>query len=154
MKEIRQELASYPPLSMQLNSSDVTGVNASLSLDSETTLDLMLTTNENAGFKDVTLATISSNGLRRESPYEPELVGSRYRIRVDGIRAQDLDKPIIVSGYTENEADYTHFIINASPLSYAYAVLNADAFASNHGHDALCALYNYYLAAQAYIAAH
>ena len=154
MKEIRQELASYPPLSMQLNSSDVTGVNASLSLDSETTLDLMLTTNENAGFKDVTFATISSNGLRRESPYEPELVGSRYRIRVDGIRAQDLDKPIIVSGYTENEADYTNFIINASPLSYAYAVLNADAFASNHGHDAMCALYNYYLAAQAYIAVH
>jgi hypothetical protein len=41
----------------------------------------------------------------------------------------------------------------ASPLGYAYATLNADAFALNHGYEAMCAFFNYYQAATEYIAA-
>ena len=153
--DVLQQLAQYPQyqLRKQLYSSDVTKVTATLSLDSETTLDLMLTTNENAEFERLELGKYAS-GMIQFGAYEPELVGSRYRIRVDGIRAQNLDKPISVYGQTKNEADEPYFEINATPLGYAYAVLNSEAFASNHGHEAMCALYNYYKAVTDYIAAH
>ena len=153
--DVLQQLAQYPQyqLRKQLYSSDVTKVTATLSLDSETTLDLMLTTNENAEFERLELGKYAS-GMIQFGAYEPELVGSRYRIRVDGIRAQNLDKPISVYGQTKNEADKPYFEINATPLGYAYAVLNSEAFALNHGHEAMCALYNYYKAVTDYIAAH
>ncbi|MEE1160050.1 MAG: hypothetical protein UHS51_11595, partial [Atopobiaceae bacterium] len=61
--------------------------------------------------------------------------------------------PFYASGWTNTRTNDTSFTIMASPLGYAYATLNADAFASNHGYEAMCALFNYYQAATEYIAA-
>ena len=144
---IKQNLGGYT-LSKYLGSSAVTKASVSLSLESETTLDIWLTAADGTEFSGVEVQRGVGAVYTR---IEPESVGGRWRVRITGIRAQDLGDVITVDG---NTGDSMRFSVTASPLAYINAALGSDGFATNHGHEAMCALYNYYKAAEDYIAAH
>ena len=142
--QIRERLSGYG-MAKHLGDSAVTKASAALALESETALDVLLTTKGNVRPEGVT--ALVSGG----DPVEPTVAksGKRWRVRVAGIQAQHLDREVTVAG----TAGGGTFTVTASPLAYVGAVLGSDDFGLE-AKNAMCALYQYHVAAKRYVAEH
>ena len=138
------ELSGYGMLK-DLDGSAVTKATAALLLESETALDVNLTTEGGVKPADVTVKV----GDGKAVELEPTKSGKKWRVRVEGIRAHDLDKSIVVTG-TAGEGEFT---VTVSPLAYAGAILEAGTYGTE-AENAMCALWQYHLAAKAYADMH
>ncbi len=127
-------------LSKDIDDTAVMKVTASLALESETTLDIILTVNEGVT-PAVTYVTIGDRSVEGVAPTKLGNAsggGVRWRVRVPGIRGWELGLPVVVTGDAEGG-----FSVTASCLAYAGAILGIDSFDANGGHDAICALVAY-----------
>ena len=113
-----------------VDNSAVEKVSYMLNLDAETGIDVFLTT----------AAEPALNGS-----LTAEKVGNRYRVSFTGIKAQELGDRVSIGGDAEGA-----FSVTVSGLSYVRAVLKNDSFNAT-AKNAVCALYNYYAAALAYL---
>ena len=127
-------------LSKDIDDTAVMKVTASLALESETTLDIILTVNEGVtpAVASVTIGNRSVEGVAPTKLGNASGGGVRWRVRVPGIRGWELGLPVVVTG----DASGT-FEVDASGLAYASAMLGIDSFDANGGHDAMCALVAY-----------
>ncbi len=134
-------------LSAEIEGTSVTATSASLVLESETSLDFVLTTVD--GVKPtITTATLGGKSVPA-SKLSVTRVGSRWRVRIAGIRGWQLADPIVVTGDCGGE-----FVLKGSGYAYVKLLLGAEAHAQDGGHDAACALVAYAQAELAYRAAH
>ena len=143
-------LAGYG-MSRDLGASSVTKATASLSLVSETALDVTLTVAEGTTPSGV-VATVGGEAVDAGEPVrlgKAKDGGVRWRVRVAGIRAWRLGDEVAVAGDAGGG-----FSVTASGLAYARAVLASGDFAENGGHDAMCALAAFHDAEMAYRAKH
>lgn len=132
---LKEELAGIGE-TKQLKGSGVKKIGMSLRCDSDTTVDIVIEAKE--GVRDFT-AHATYKGKRIEGK---RLSDTKYRIRVTGVRAQDLGELIEVGGTADG--DYS---MRCSALSYAYGIMEKDAYGAC-GNDFMSALYNYHKAAQ------
>ena len=133
-----------------IDGTDITKATYKLHLDSETTVDVLLTTKTGSAPKDVTLTIYEQwSGNTVRSTVTPEkLSDGRYLIRISGISAHKLGDTISITG----EAGKM-FTVDVSALSYVRSVLN-NSGQSEAAKKALSALYAYYAATMAYREAH
>ena len=127
--------------------SDVTKASYKLHLDSETTVDVFLTTKDGKAPTNVTL-TIREEATGNETTKEVTPVkqsDGRYLIRISGISAHKLGDMIIISGTAGNP-----FWVYVSALSYARSVLYNSSASGKAAKDCMCAMYAYYAATMAY----
>ena len=147
---VAEALAGYG-MSKDLGASSVAKATASLSLVSETALDVTLTVAEGTTPSGVA-ATIGGEAVGAVEPVrlgKAKGGGVRWRVRVAGIRAWRLGDEVVVTGDAGGR-----FSVSASGLAYAGAVLASGDFAKNGGHDAMCALVAFHDAEVAYRAKH
>lgn len=110
-------------------------VTCSLSLDSYTTFDVYLAPKDEGGVVTVNRAEFGSSGTSYEAELQED---GRYRIRIEGLKAYELNDEL----YVEGMAGGNKYMIWIRPLHYASIVLRGD-------YDSLCkeavaALYYYY----------
>ena len=138
-------------MSKQVVGSAVTKATASLELESETALDVILTVAD--GIEPVvTYAELGDDAVNVGEPVRlggADGGGVRWRVRVFGIRAWQLGDEVVVTGDAGGE-----FEVRASGLAYASALLGVADYAGNGGHDAMCALVAFHDAEVAYRAKH
>lgn len=115
-----------------LDSSIITGVTYSLSLDTETALNIYLTTADGCVLSKDNVV-ISATGA--DVKYSVDKVGSRYRVKITGIGAHELGTVITVT--TGNST------IQASALTYVQKCLVNDKV-KQATKNAAAALYRYY----------
>ena len=84
-------------------------------------------------------------GPRHNYILTAEKVGNRYRVSFTGIKAYELGNDLVITGNADGA-----FSVTVSGLSYVRAVLKNDSF-DETAKNAVCALYNYYAAALAYL---
>ena len=135
VEEAKAVLSDYG-MSKDLGSSAVTKATANLALESDTTLEVALTTE---GGTRPTNVTASVGG----DTFEVEAVksGKKWRLRVPGIRAQNLREDVTFAGTAGSGV----FTVTVSPLAYAGAVLKAGTYGTE-AETAMCALWQYHLA--------
>ncbi len=146
----RAALAGYV-MSKDVGGSAVEKASASLSLESETTLEVVLTVAEGVT-PTVASATLGGRAVDVAAPARLGKAsggGIRWRVRVPGIRAWQLGEEVVVTGDADGG-----FSVSASGLAYAGAMLGVDSYAGNGGHDAMCALYAFHQAEVAYRSTH
>lgn len=115
-----------------LDSSIITGVTYSLSLDTETALNIYLTTADGCVLSKDNVV-ISATGAYVE--YSVDKVGSRYRVKITGIGAHELGTVITVT--------IGNSTIQASALTYVQKCLVNDKV-KQATKNAAAALYRYY----------
>ena len=114
------------------------GVTCSLSLDSYTTFDLF--------YAPAGGAELNATATFNNQQYTAEKVGSRYRIRVDRIKAAQLGDTVSVTGSVGGKS----FTVNIEPLTYAYVVFNGTY--GDVANNAIASLYHYYSTAKQLLA--
>ncbi len=118
----------------------VSKATASLSLDSETTIDVLLTIADGV---EPQISSVTLNGVPRVCELT-QLPNKRWRVRVPGLRATQLGNELKVVG----TAGGGGFTVTASGLAYVRAALGlADKDGS---HAAMCSVYQYHKAAYNY----
>ena len=131
---IKNEVSKYS-VSKSIGTSKVTNVTYSLSLDSEIAVNFYLTTSDGSDPN----VTVTFNGKN----YTAERQGDgRYKIKISNIPINKLGDTITVTGDGE-------LTVTASALAYVNAKLGK-AETTEGTHNALAALYKYYIAAVAY----
>jgi surface protein len=118
-------------------SSDIKGISYSLTLDTDTAINLFITLSD-ANYSGTLTATLSDG-----TPLEVTKTGTRYKLVIEGIPSHLLGKTFTVNIRTDNGIS----TVDVSVLSYAYAAFEDNAEATM----AMSALYDYYLKSVAYI---
>ena len=128
-------LSDLSPYAIQKQlSSDISGVSYSLTLDSDTAINLFIA--PVSGYEGDITVTVDGNVA------VPVLTGGRYKIVISGINSLNLaHMHHVVITTTDGQST-----VDVSVLSYAYAAMND----SSEANMAMCALYDYYLKSVAY----
>ena len=128
-----------------IKGSEVTKITYSLSLDSETALNIYLTPAENVEFTNENFSVRKGNVAYTD--YIVEKVGARYRVKITGIGAHELGTGFNIEvGSGENKTT----ISNVSAVTIVKKYLANDTIKAETK-DAATALYYYYQAAIAYL---
>ena len=129
-----------------ISGSNVTKASYKLHLDSETTVDVFLTTKDGTAPKNVTLTVLEEEtGEETTKTVVPEKQSDgRYMIRISGISAHRLGDMMTISGTAGKM-----FTIQVSGLSYVRSVLSSTA-STEAAKNCLSSLYAYYAAIMAY----
>ena len=131
-------LAGYEMLSMDVNGDGrITDVKFNLTLDTDTAVNLYLTPKEGHG-EGLSAQTFEGADLECVKTSD-----GRYRVTVGGIPAHELGKTYKVIVYENGDPIHR---VNVSVLSYVYACAGDGELAEN----AMGAIYDYYLKAEAY----
>ena len=121
----------------QLAGSQVKRVGMSLRLDSTATL--VIDVEAKKGVRNMACqATFKGRPAKVKKVSE-----TQWRVTVEGIRAQDLDSVVDITGDAGGA-----FTVRCSALSYASAILEKGAY-GDEGSNLACALFNYHKAAEA-----
>ena len=122
-----------------MTGSGIDRVNYSLSLNSDTSINLYLT--PAAGFEGPVTATLDGRSLEAQRQAD-----GRWRVVIEGIPAHKLG-----DAYTVRVTAGTEFTVAVSALSYMNALLSSEAYAQDTAaQNAMAALYRYYTATMAY----
>ena len=129
-----------------IDGSTITKASYKLHLDTDTVLDVLLTTSDGAAPTDVTVTTHDEEtGKETTVKATPELDNQgRYLIRITGISAHRLGNMMTITGTAG-----TKFTIEVSPLSFVRSILN-NASQTKEAKDCVSALYAYYAATMDY----
>ena len=143
-------ITTYPSIGEEFvadvhrNESEVTKITYSLSLDSETALNIYLTPAENVEFTNENFSV--KKGNEDYSHYKVEKVGARYRVKITGIGAHQLGTGFNIEvGSGENKTT----ISNVSAVTIVKKYL-ANNTIKTETKKAATALYYYYQAAIEY----
>ena len=115
-----------------LDNATIVSATYSLTLDTETALNIYLTPAEGV---TLTKENVSVAATGADVKYAVEPVGSRYRVRITGIAAHELGTKITITAGTST--------VTASALSYVQKCL-ANENAKPEAKNAAAALYRYY----------
>ena len=144
-------ITTYPSIGEEFvadvhrNESEVTKITYSLSLDSETALNIYLTPAENVEFTNENFSVRKGNVAYTD--YIVEKVGARYRVKITGIGAHELGTGFNIEvGSGENKTT----ISNVSAVTVVKKYL-ANNTIKAETKKAATALYYYYQAAIAYL---
>ena len=107
-----------------------------MNLNSDTVLNVYIT--PKAGYT-VSVST-TFNGKTYEGVRQSN---GRYRVRIPGISAHLLGNMLNITGTASDGENSSDISIKVSPLSYAYTVLNNEAFDTD-AKNAMAAFYGYY----------
>jgi len=130
----KQDLDSYK-IQRNLKEEDIASVSYSLTLDTNTAINLYATPAE--GYTGAVTAALSDG-----TNLDVVKTGSRYKITISGVSAHLLSKMYEVKITTEHGES----TVNVSALSYAYACMDD----TDPAKMVMSALYDYYLKAIAY----
>ena len=129
-----------------VDGSTITKATYKLHLDTDTVLDVLLTTSDGAAPTDVTVTTRDEETGKettvKATPFKDNQ--GRYVIRITGISAHRLGNMMTITGTAG-----TRFTIEVSPLSFVRSILN-NASQTEEAKDCVSALYAYYAATMAY----
>ena len=130
----------------EIYGSTITKATYKLHLDTDTVLDVLLTTSDGAAPTDVTVTTHDEEtGKETTVKATPELDNQgRYLIRITGISAHRLGNMMTITGTAG-----TKFTIEVSPLSFVRSILSSDS-QTEEAKDCVSSLYRYYEATMAY----
>ena len=117
--------------------SQIKKISMSLRFDSETTVDIIIEANKGVG------SFTAHANYKGERIDGKKLSDTKYRIRVTGVRAQDLGELIEVYGNADGQ-----YNMHCSAFTYAYAIMEKNAYGVR-GNDLMSALLNYNKAAKA-----
>ncbi len=140
-EQVKEEVADYAIIREHSNQ-DIAAITFSLVLDSETAIRVYFRPSEN--YTGGLTATVGGKTTEIKS-----LSDGRFLLEIPNIAAHELGKRFAIVAKTVNGTAN----VNVSALSYVQSMLNKDD-ANTDAKNAVCAIYDYYKAAQAFIAAH
>ena len=140
-EQVKEEVADYA-IQREHSNQDIAAITFSLVLDSETAIRVYFRPSEN--YTGGLTATVDGKTTEIKS-----LSDGRFLLEIPNIAAHELGKHFAIVAKTVNGTAN----VNVSALSYVQSMLNKDD-ANPDAKNAVCAIYDYYKAAQAFIAAH
>lgn len=123
---------------------DIASISYKLSLDTETTLKVFI--NLKAGYTGTFSASATDEG---STGYAAQNYSSgKYVIEIRGLKVQDLNKKISITGTTD-AGEFS--VSNISVLTYVRTALKTTGDSNQNLKNAMAGLYDYYTSALAYI---